>query len=118
VNEPRTINLESVEVADTSSKRAAGLMFRNEPSPLMIVFDWQARHPIWMLFMRFPIDLIFLDSEKRVVTIYENIKPLSLDPRTWKIYWPEKRVKYAFETEAGWVKQQSVVPGDFLSFRH
>ena len=118
MSEPKTINLESVEIADTSSTRSAGLMFRDEPSPLMIVFGFQARHPIWMLFMRFPIDLIFLDSEKRVVTIHENIKPLSLDPRTWKIYWPERPVKYAFEAEAGWAQKHSVAPGDLLSFEY
>jgi uncharacterized membrane protein (UPF0127 family) len=106
-----------IEVADTPWKRAVGLMFRKEPSSLLIEFDREARHAIWMLFMRFPIDLIFLDSEKTVVTIYENIEPLSLDPRTWKIYRPKKRAKYALEVEAGWVKEKSVSPGDDLSHR-
>lgn len=108
----------SLQVADMPWNRALGLMFRKMPSPMLIVFDREARHAIWMLFMRFPIDLVFLDSEKRVVTIYENIEPLSLDPRTWKIYRPRKRAKYAFETEAGWVEQTSVTVGDSLDFRY
>lgn len=106
----------ALDVADMPWRRALGLMFRKKPSRLLIVFDREARHAIWMLFMRFPIDLIFLDSERRVVTIYEDIKPLSLDPRTWKIYRPRRKAKYAFETEAGWVKQASIATGDSLQF--
>ncbi len=108
----------SLEVADMPWSRALGLMFREKPSPLLIVFDREARHAIWMLFMRFPIDLVFLDSEKRVVTLYENIEPLSLNPRTWKIYRPARKARYALETEAGWVKQVSIEVGDSLRFRY
>ena len=59
----------TLEIADTILTKAVGLMFRKEPVPLLLVFGIQARHSIWMLFMRFPIDLIFLDSQRTVVTI-------------------------------------------------
>ena len=103
-----------LEIADTPWKRAIGLMFRKEPTPLLIRFDREARHAIWMLCMRFPIDLVFLDSEKRVVSIYEDIKPISLDPGTWKMYRPGKPAQYALETGAGWVREKAISEGDIL----
>ena len=42
-----------------------------------------------------PVDLVFLDSQHRVVTIHENIKPISFDPATWRIYRPGKPARYA-----------------------
>ena len=114
MKEERVLQEGTFEVADTSWKRALGLMFRKNPTPLLIVFPWESRHAIWMLFMRFSIDLVFLDSHNKVVTIHEGIKPISLDPRTWRIYRPEKPAKYALELGAGWVKSTRLAKGDIL----
>jgi len=93
-----------VLVADTPWKRMKGLMFKKKPEALLLVFDKPGCHGIWMLGMRFPIDLVFIDSEKRVVDVFEGIKPVSWNPRTWKIYKPRKPVKYALELPEGSVK--------------
>ena len=103
-----------LERADTPWKRAIGLMFRKEPAPLLISFEREARHAIWMLCMRFPIDLVFLDDRKRVITVYEDIRPISLDPGTWRIYRPEKPAYYALEVPAGWVRENRICKGDIL----
>jgi uncharacterized membrane protein (UPF0127 family) len=113
----QSIDIDGLEIADTPWTRAAGLMFRKEPSPLLIVFDREARHAIWMLCMRFPIDLVFLDADRTVVTVHENIPPVSLAPATWRIYRPKKRAKYALETPAGWAKEKAIATGDTLNFR-
>lgn len=104
----------ALEIADTDWKRAAGLMLRKDPSPLLIAFNREARHAIWMLCMRFPIDLVFLDAQKTVVTIYDNIPPLTLDPRSWRIYRPKRPAKYALELPAGWLKDNPLTEGDTL----
>lgn len=114
VSKQRLFDKEAIIVADTTGKRALGLMFRKQPKPLVLVFRGEARHSIWMLFMRFPIDLVFLDSQHRVVTIHENIKPISFDPATWGIYRPSKPAKYALEVAAGWVAGSKIVEGDRL----
>lgn len=91
-------------VADTPWKRAKGLMFKKKPQPLLLVFDKPGYHGIWMLGTRFSIDLVFLDSERRVVDIFEGIKPISWNPKTWRIYRPSKPVKYALELPEGEVR--------------
>jgi len=50
---------------------------------------------IHMLFVRFPIDVVFLDSERRIVDLKANLRPwLGTD-------LPESRFRYAIELPAG-----------------
>ena len=93
-----------VEVADTWWKRTKGLMFREKLPPmhgLLIEFPEPGKWGIWMLFMRFPLDLIFLDEKMQVVDAVHNTPPVSLlKPKTWKIYKPRKPAKYVMEISA------------------
>lgn len=93
-----------VEVADTWWKRTKGLMFREKLAPmhgLLIEFPKPGKCGIWMLFMRFPLDLIFLNEKMQVVDAVRNAQPVSLfKPKTWRIYKPRKPAKYVMEIAA------------------
>src|ERR1035437_8214091 len=54
-----------MEVADTSSKRNKGLLGRASLSPGegLWILPCEAVHTFWM---RFPIDLVYLDRKKRI----------------------------------------------------
>ena len=104
------------EIANSIFKRSLGLMFRKEPRPLLMILDEESKPGIWMLFMRFPIDLVFIDSLKRVVSVVEDIKPINLNPDTWKIYYPSKPIKYVLELPAGTIKRKGIKTGDRLTF--
>lgn len=108
-----------VETADNHGKRAKGLMFR-ESLPgghaLLMVFPKKGNHKIWMFGMRFPLDVIFLDSGRRVIAIHENVKPLNFDPRTWKTYCPEGKAKYVIELNPHTAKRTKTECGDLLEF--
>ncbi len=57
---------------------------------------------IHMLFMRFPIDVIWLDSRNRVVDLRNNVKPLNpFKPSTWRLYRPKNPAKYVIELGTG-----------------
>ncbi len=108
-----------VEVADTIGKKAKGLMFKDslpDGHALLMKFPKDGNHKIWMFGMRFPIDLIFLDSEKRVIVIHENVRPLNLNPMTWKTYGSNKTARYVIETNPGTVSKTKTEPGDVLGF--
>lgn len=94
-----------------------GLMFKKSGN-MLLEFPFSARHGIWMLCMKYPLDLIFLDSEKRVTETIKNVPPLTLDPRTWKIYHPKKVAKYVLEIEAEAKNAQhiNIAVGDHLEF--
>ena len=66
--------------------------------------------------MRFLIDVFFIDSKNRVVDLFENLEPISLNPKTWRIYKPSKPVKHVLELMAGTIKNKKILEGDFLTF--
>src|SRR3989338_10898452 len=62
----------SVEVADTFEKRIRGLMF-HEPlkanEGMLLVFDSEGYHGIWMPNMSFSLDVVWINGEHDIVHI-------------------------------------------------
>ncbi|SFE45791.1 DUF192 domain-containing protein [Trichococcus pasteurii] len=84
--------LEDLQTADTFYDRFRGLMGRPsipENTGLMI----KPCNSVHCFFMKFPIDVIFLDKEDRVVHIAGNMKPGTISPIV-------KRAKYVVEANA------------------
>ncbi|MCK4967866.1 MAG: DUF192 domain-containing protein [Candidatus Aenigmarchaeota archaeon] len=102
-----------VEIADTASKLTKGLMFKKE-GRMLLSFHFPARHGIWMFCMKFPLDLIFIDKNNCIINIVENAKPMTLNPKTWKLYYPKKRCKHVLEAETGFAKKMGYKPGDVI----
>ena len=68
----------TVQIADTDSLRVRGLMFQDElpfDQGMLFVFDKPASHPMWMLNMQFPIDIIWFDENLSVTAIEKNVPP-------------------------------------------
>lgn len=109
---------ENLEIADTPGKRSRGLMFRRalpEDTGMLLVTGNEARTGIWMLAMRFPIDIIFISKDKRVVDIVRSAQPVR-GPSTWKIYRPKKPAKYVLEVGEGKAGRTGTRIGDVLEF--
>ena len=120
-NTRKTEIARTVEVARSSWKKGLGLMFRScikENHGLLMEFSKESRdmYSIWMLGMRFPIDVVFINSERVVTDVYENVSPVSLDLKTWKVYKPTKPIKWILELKSGRCKRTKTVPGDKLLF--
>ena len=89
-----------VEWARTPWQKFKGLMLRKYVKrPLVLVMERESRlgASIHMMFMRFPIDAVFLDKERRVVDI-ARLEPWSFN------YTPKKAAKYVVEMAAGSAK--------------
>ena len=104
--------LYSADLAKGYLALARGLMFK-DVSPLLLQFPSPGNWGIWMLFMRASIDLVFLDAEKRVVSVHNVLRPVSLDLSTWRVYYPGSPVKYALELPVG----TNIKPGEMLEFK-
>lgn len=68
----------SVEIADDDEERAQGLMFRERlPASSGMLFVYEEPHDLsfWMRNTLIPLDMIFLDTEGRVVRVHENAIP-------------------------------------------
>ena len=71
--------------------RAKGLMFASKPKPTLLVFQKESKVGIHMLFVFFPLDIIWLDSKYKIVDIRKNVKPFS------GVYYPNTPAKYVLE---------------------
>lgn len=97
-----------VELADTFWRRLRGLMFRRKferGKALLFKFPKPARYSVHMCFVRFPIDLIYLDSNFIVVEIHKRLKP-------WRAYRPKRIANCLIEIPAGCVSRLRINLGD------
>ena len=56
---------------------------------------------IWMPFVKYELDLLFLDKNYMVIDIQRAV-PLSLNPKTWRVY-SNSKAKFCLEIKAGLV---------------
>jgi uncharacterized protein len=67
-----------VQIADTEPRRVRGLMFQEQlpyDEGMIFVFDEPGYYSLWMLNMQFPLDMIWFDSDGKVVFIEKNVPP-------------------------------------------
>ncbi len=81
-------------------QKLKGLMFEDEKNfDYALVFDLGEEHRfsagIHMMFVFFPIDVVWLDKNKKVVDKVEGIKPFTPN------YIPKKRARYFVELPVG-----------------
>ncbi len=115
-NEVRGSTLASnARVADRLTTRLMGLMFSErlqdvdsfgERDALLI----EPCNSIHMCFMRYPIDVVFIDANDEVVGQIEDIKPW----RFTKIYWNARK---ALELPVGRIAETDTRVGDTLSIQ-
>lgn len=94
-------------------------MFSNYHHDLLLVspIETQQHSSIHMLFMKYPIDVIWINKGMEVVGLKEKIPPLYfLKTRTWKIYRPKKPAKYVLELKAGGIEESESKVGDEVGF--
>lgn len=105
-----------IETADTPDSRRLGLSGRESigsDEGLLFVFDSSSQdNCFWMKDMNFPIDMVFLNEEKLVVSVVIGATPDTY-PRT---FCPDEPAKYGLEIEAGRLNELGIEPGVELIF--
>lgn len=105
------------EVMVSDEDRQMGLMFR--PSlPLdhgmLFIFEQADFHGIWMKNCKFPIDIVWLDAEAKVVHVAQKVPPCKAEP--CPVYQPLQRASYVVELNAGQAAKEKAVLGSKLEF--
>ena len=101
----------NIEICRTMTSQALGLMFRSLiPANYAMIFVMKkpASVGIHMLFMRFPIDVIFLNEEKIIVAM-ASLKP-------WIGHKATKNIKYIIETNSGMIERYGLSIGGKMEF--
>ena len=106
------------DIAATDEQKTKGLAVKNslaENEAMLFIFDNEAQHPFWMKNMKFPIDIIWIGSDKRVVHIEHNVQPCSSE-LLCPTYKPVADSLYVLETVAGFAERHGVANGTPVDF--
>jgi uncharacterized protein len=104
-----------VLVSKNEEERRRGLSHLdslNEREGMLFIFQEEVRPLFWMKDMNFPIDIIWIDSQKEIVEITEKIYPETY-PQTFS---PSIPIKYVVEVNAGWCSEKEIKIGDKLYY--
>jgi len=93
------------ELAVSNEDRARGLMFREKIMPdqgMLFIFEREDLHAFWMKNTLIPLDILWLDRDKHIVHIEENLPPCRKDP--CPSFAPSRPALYVLELKAGSVE--------------
>ncbi len=105
----------TVEIASTPEERRKGLMGREslpEGHGVWFVFPEDVQDPFWMKDTLISLDIIFVDSDKKVVDFFENTIPKSESLLT-----PRKPYRTVLEVNTGFAKAHQLTSGDTISLQ-
>lgn len=111
--EGRTVSF-AVEIADTPSKREMGLQYRRELASdrgMIFLFPAESLQSFWMKNTPLPLDMIFINRERKIVGIVEQTVPFSLDPRS--VGAPSQ---FVLEINGGLSKRHGIKAGNTVRF--
>lgn len=105
----------TVAFAVTKLQQEQGLSGTKELSMdngMLFIFDAPMMPAFWMKDMNYPLDIIWIDPNKQIVGVSEN-----LDPATYpKTFVPPSNILYVLEVPAGFYKTNYLKIGDRVSF--
>lgn len=105
------------ELAVSDEERQQGLMFReriNEDQGMLFIFEEEEIHGFWMKNMRFSIDILWLDKEKRIVHLEPSVPPCPRDP--CPSYVPDAPAMFVLELKSGAAERHGLRLYDRLEF--
>ena len=104
-----TIISKDYKICKTSVSRAIGLMFSIKPKTLLFIWKQEKIRSIHMFFVFFPIDCIYLNKEKKVISLKEKLMPFSIANIT-------EPSQYIIELKQGTINDANIEVNDIIEF--
>ncbi len=105
----------SIEIAQTNEKRQRGLCCRDDlptNSGMLFIYETEGNYRFWMKDTQIPLDIIWFNSEKKIVHIEENVEPSSYPAS----FGSPEPAQYVLEVNAGYANAKNIKVGDSVSF--
>lgn len=102
-----------VEVADSDIDRQRWLMFRDEKlnpdSGMLLIYDKPDLYSMWLINIKYPLDLLWFDQMGHIVYSVKNAQPCSniLDQTTCS-YKNTTPAKFIFAASSGFIQRNNV----------
>jgi len=103
-----------VEIADEEPERIQGLMYRDsmaENQGMLFLFPREEPMAFWMKNTRIPLDIIYLNADRKIVDIVRDTKPFSLDQLP--SHAPDQ---FVVEVNAGFTAKYRIKVGEYIHF--
>lgn len=108
----------AVEIADNDAERQRGLMFRDElpiDHGMLFVFDDEEPQTFWMKNTRIPLDMLFFDHQRHLVSMQQRVPSCSAGDQC-PPYASDGAALYVLELNAGQAEALGVKTGDEVKF--
>ena len=106
-----------VEVARTPAEKTKGLMYRAELPEnhgMLFIFDKDSPRTFWMKNTLIPLDMIFINSQMKVVEVKSKVPPCREDPCP---SYPSEPAMYVLEINGGLAERKGIVVGDTVTLK-
>ena len=103
----------TIEIAADDASREHGLMDRTEMAAdhgMLFVFDDDMPRTFWMKNTKIPLDMLFFDGDKKLVSIQHSVPPCVADPCPG--YSSGAPARYVLELNAGESAKLGLTSGD------
>lgn len=105
----------TLERVDTPAARTQGLSGRDglaNNQAMLFVFEKPANECFWMKDMKFAIDMVFVGTDKKIMTMHENVTPKTYP----KSFCSGSPAQYVLEFPAGTASRNGLELGQQLQF--
>ena len=99
--------ISAVEAATSFRRRLFGLLGRRPIGPHRALYLAPCR-AVHTWFMRFPLDLVFLNQDLCVVRIVRDVQP-------WRVVPGGRAAQSVVELQSGWLPADALKPGDAVA---
>ncbi|MDP4292526.1 MAG: DUF192 domain-containing protein [Bacteroidota bacterium] len=103
-----------IEVAQTPDEQEQGLMYRHSMADslgMLFIFNVEEQQSFWMKNTYIPLDIIYVNGKKEIVSIAQNCKPLSEESIP-----SEGNAKYVVEVNGGYTAKLGLKKGDKIDY--
>ena len=104
-----------IEIADDPHEQERGLKFRKNLEPnngMLFIYNDLANRSFWMKNTFIPLDMVFADTDLRIIDIKKDVQPCLQDP--CPSYASTGPAQYVLEVNAGFTDQYKIQVGDKL----
>lgn len=108
----------SVELAKDDAERARGLMFRDsmeQDHGMLFIHDAQEPQSYWMKNTKIPLDILYFDNDRKLVSQQRDVPPCSLGDAC-PPYPSDAPARYVLELNAGQAERLKLQDGATLTF--